>query len=173
MSATRDTSTRSFVKWDGILLRFGRWELTIKIRLIENVISAIPDIMNYALHNDNAALQSEWPTNRRENIPFRKSREWRGRLKEYLRVVPARIVVNTQSVFSWVVDVASRMHPASVFVWCGHKVSRIFLANVPRHLSLLAFGMISCVCRRHDKSPEGTGVRWTSLFDFIFFLFDI
>jgi hypothetical protein len=44
-----------------------------------------------------------------------------------------------------------------------------FPPNVPRHLSLLAFGVISCVSRRHDKSPEGTGIRWTSLFAFLFF----
>jgi len=43
------------------------------------------------------------------------------------------------------------------------------LSNVPRHLSVLAFGMISCASRSHDKSPEGTGIRWTSLFAFMLF----
>ena len=50
---------------------------------------------------------------------------------------------------------------------CGPN--QVFQAHVPRHLSLLAFGVISCLSRRHDKSPEGTGIRWTSLFAFLFF----
>ena len=41
-----------------------------------------------------------------------------------------------------------------------------FWRTSPVTASLLAFGMISCASRRHDESPEGTGIRWTGLFAF-------
>jgi hypothetical protein len=39
--------------------------------------------------------------------------------------------------------------------------SRIILPNVPGQVSPLAFGMISCASRRHDKSAEGMGINCT------------
>jgi len=39
--------------------------------------------------------------------------------------------------------------------------ARDILANVPGQVSPLAFGMISCASRRHDKSAEGMGISCT------------
>ena len=44
----------------------------------------------------------------------------------------------------------------------------ICFANVPGQVSPLAFGMISCASRRHDKSAEGMGISCTGLFDFFY-----
>ena len=43
----------------------------------------------------------------------------------------------------------------------GTRIARYFLANVRGQVSPLAFGMISCASRRHDKSAEGMGISCT------------
>ena len=53
----------------------------------------------------------------------------------------------------------------------GDVRSDKFSANVPRQVSLLAFGMISCASRSHDKSPEGTGISWTGSLEYFVFRF--
>jgi len=42
-------------------------------------------------------------------------------------------------------------------------------ANVPGQVSPLAFGMISCASRRHDKSAEGMGISCTGPFGLFVF----
>ena len=64
---------------------------------------------------------------------------------------------------------AISVHPTikwvrTVATAAGNRIktrSFIFLANVPGQVSPLAFGMISCASRRHDKSAEGMGISCT------------